>query len=180
MSKELRIQRTAILILCTVIVLGLVTCRTQPSFIIVPIREAEFREEQSLPLDNSKIKQIVEFIADGGVHRDDGIHVNIKHEPFRKFLLFFTNGDNLTYGTFKALVGLKEFIDLDNPIYEVIDAREEKGQRGYSRLAYRFEDFWFVFMVDELWRDGRPIEDNKRRFSRLIVMQVLDRSEKDK
>ncbi|NOR54368.1 MAG: hypothetical protein GQ536_09825, partial [Candidatus Aminicenantes bacterium] len=96
MSKKLRTQRTAILILCTVIVLGSVICRTQPSFIIVPIREAEFREEQSLPLDNSKIKQIVEFIADGGVHRDDGIHVNVNHEPFRKFLLFFTNGDNLT------------------------------------------------------------------------------------
>jgi len=35
-------------------------------------------------------------------------------------------------------------------------------------------------MVDMLEVDGRPIKDSERKFSRLIVMQVLDRTEKTK
>jgi len=177
MSKNISPYRMIIfLILCIIAV----SCQCQKSLKIVPIREAEFREEQSLPLDNSEIKSIVEFIADGGVHRDDGFQASVEHEPFRRFLLLFTEEANLTYGAFKALPDLKEFIDAEDPVQDVIDARECKGPRGINRLAYRFRDFWFVFMVDKLEVDGRPIKDSERKFSRLIVMQVLDRTEKTK
>lgn len=177
MKKYFSPHRMIIFLILCFISVG---CQGQKSLTIVPIREAEFREEQSLPLDNSEIKSIVEFIADGGVHRDDGFHASVEHEPFRRFLLLFTEEATLTYGAFKALPELKEFIDAEDPVQDVIDARECKGPRGINRLAYRFKDFWFVFMVDMLEVDGRPIKDSERKFSRLIVMQVLDRTDKIK
>ena len=78
------------------------------------------------------------------------------------------------------LSDLREFIDPGAPVRDVIDAREKEGPKGINRLAYRYRDFWFVLTVDELFIDGRPIKDSERRFSRLIVMQVLDRKEKTK
>lgn len=177
MIKNINVNRTAILIFICLIV---VCCQTKTPFTIVPIREAEFREEHSLPLDSTRIKEIVEFIADGGVHRDNGTQASVEHETYRRFLQFFTKGENLTWNAFSMLSDLREFINPDAPVRDVIDAREKEGPKGINRLAYRYRDFWFVFMVDELFIDGRPIKDSERRFSRLIVMQVLDRKEKTK
>ena len=177
MSKNIQGQRTFILIFICLIV---VCCQAQSPFIIVPIREAEFREEHSLPLDSTRIEEIVEFIADGGVHRDNGVQASLEHEIYRRFLQFFTKEENLTWNTFRMLSDLREFIDPEAPVRDVIDAREKEAPKGINRLAYRYRDFWFVFMVDELFIDGRPIKDSERRFARLIVMQVLDRKEKTK
>ena len=177
MEKNISFHRIIpFVILCII----LVTCRPQTDLKIVPIREAEFRDEQFLPLNSCKIKEIVEFIADGGRQKNDGFQANVKHEHFRRFLLLFTEEGNLTYGAFKALPALKEFIDTEFRVRDVIDAREEKGPKGINRLAYRYKDFWFVFMVDELHTAEGPILDNDRKFSRIIVMQVLDRTEKTK
>lgn len=177
MSKNIKARRIVILIVLCFIV---VSCQTQTPFTIVPIREAEFREEQFLPLDSARIEEIVEFIADGGVHRDNGIQASVEHEIYRRFLQSFTKRENLIWNAFRMLSDLREFIDPDAPVKDVIDAREKEGPKGINRLAYRYRDFWFVFMVDELFIDGRPIKDGERRFSRLIVMQVLDRKEKAK
>jgi len=178
MSKSFEFQRMAVclMMLCAIAV----GCRDQVPLTIVPIREKVFREEQSLPLDSLEIESIVEFIADGGVHKNDGIHASVEQEPFLRFLQLFTTEANLTYETFKELPALKEFIDTGAPSRDVIDAREKEGPRGIHRLAYRYKDFWFVFMVDTLHVQGVPIRDTERRFSRLIVMQVLDRTETTK
>jgi len=158
------------------------SCRSQIDFIIIPIREAEFREEQCLPLDSTKIDKILEFIEDGGEQKNDGFKDKNSGElkPFKEFLLILTIDDNLTYGYFIGLPELKEFIDPENPVRDVIDAREKKGPQGINRLAYRYKDFWFVLMVDKLCEDGRPILDKERKFSRLIVMKALDVTEKEK
>jgi len=166
-----------LLILCMIIA----SCCGTESFTIVPIREAEFRSEHTLPLDNEEIKKIVEFIADGGVNRDDGFQAGVEYEHFRKFLQLFTEEANLTYGTFIALPELKEFINTEKAIKDVIDARKEKGAYQENRYAYRYKDFWFVFWIDTLrLEDGSTIREVERKFSRMIVMQVLDRAERTK
>lgn len=176
-SKEFRAYRMVILLVLCIIVTG---CPRGTTFTIVPIREGEFREEHALPLDKLKIEKIVEFIADGGVHRNNGLQASVGHEPFRRFLELFTIEANLTYGAFKALPELKEFIDPEKPVLDVIDARKEEGAKGNDRRAYRYGDFWFVFIIDTKFVDGRSIRDDERKFSCLIVMQVLDREEKTK
>jgi len=155
-------------------------CPGVTTFTIVPIREGEFREEHALPLDKLKIEEIIEFIADGGVHRDNGLQASVEHESFKRFLQIFTTEANLTYGAFKALPELKEFIDPEKPVLDVIDARKEEGAKGNDRRAYRYRDFWFVFIIEKKFADGRSIRDDKRKFSCLIVRQVLDREEKTK
>ena len=176
MRKNLNLQMMiTFLMILSVIAVG---CRSQIA--IVPIREEVFREEQSLPLDSLETESIVEFIADGGVRKNDGFHASVEQEPFRRFLQLFTTEANLTYGTFKELPALKEFIDSGAPLRDVIDAREKEGPRGIHRLAYCYKDFWFVFMVDTLHVNGVPVSDNERKFSRLIVMQALDRTKKPK
>ncbi len=176
-SKKFSAHRMVILLVLCIIVTG---CPRGTTFTIVPIREGEFREEHALPLDSLKIEEIIEFIADGGVHRDNGLQASVEHEPFKRFLQLFTTEANLTYGTFKALPELKEFIDPENSVLDVIDARKEEGAKGNDRRAYRYRDFWFVFIIDTTFADGRPIRDDERKFSCLIVMQVLDREEKTK
>jgi len=166
-----------LLIMCMIIV----SCCGTESFTIVPIREAEFRTEHTLPLDSLKIKKIVEFVADGGVNRDNGFQAGVEHEHFRKFLQLFTVEANLAYGAFIALPELKEFINPEKAIKDVIDARKEKGAYQENRYAYRYRDFWFVFWIDTLrLENGSTIRETERKFSRIIVMQVLDRTEKTK
>lgn len=176
-NKKFIARRMVILLVLYII---LTSCQRGVTFTIVPIREAEFREEHALPLDNMKIEEIIEFIADGGVHRGNGLQASVEHEPFRRFLQLFTEEANLTYGNFKTLPELREFIDPEKPVLDVIDARKEEGAKGNNRRAYRYKDFWFVFIIDTLFADGRPIRDDERKFSCLIVMQVLDRKEKTK
>lgn len=176
-SKKFSAHRMVILLVLCIIATG---CPSGTTFTIVPIREGEFREEHALPLDKLKIEKIVEFIADGGVHRDNGLQASVGHEPFRRFLQLFTTDANLTYGAFKSLPELKEFIDPEKPVLDVIDARKKEGAKGNNRRAYRYRDFWFVFIIDTTFADGRPIRDDERKFSCLIVMQVLDREEKTK
>lgn len=176
-NKEFSAHRMVILLVLCIIA---TSCHRGATFTIVPIREEEFRKEHALPLDNLKIKEIVEFIADGGVDRDNGLQASVGHEPFKRFLELFTTEANLTYGAFKALPELKEFIDPEKPVLDVIDARKEEGAKGNNRRAYRYRDFWFVFIIDAKFADGRPIRDDEKKFSCLIVMQVLDRKEKTK
>ncbi len=176
-SKKFSAHRIVILLVLCIIA---TSCQGGTTFTIVPIREAEFREEHALPLDSLKIEEIIEFIADGGVHRDNGLQASVEHESFKRFLQLFTTEANLTYGAFKALPEVKEFIDPEKPVLDVIDARKEEGAKGSNRRAYRYGDFWFVFIIDTLFADGRPIRDDERKFSCLIVMQVLDREEKTK
>ena len=156
-------------------------CWCKKALVIVPVRESEFRAEYFLPLDDSKTEAIVEFIADGGVHKEDGFNAGLEQDSFRKFLMFFREEANLTVGTFQALPGIKEFIDPAKPIYDVIDAREEKGAYQNNRLAYRFRDFWFILMIDKLKNEeGQFIKDNEKMFSRIIVIRVLEQTEKEK
>lgn len=178
MNKNFRAHGIIILSFVCIFVLS---CCSKKSVIFVPIRESEFRAEHFLPLDDSEMRSIVEFIADGGIQRDDGFQAGVEHENFQRFLMFFKDEANLTYGAFVVLPGLKEFVDPEKPVLDVIDAREEKGAYQNNRLAYRYRDFWFVFMVDKLYdEDGRPIRDRDKKFSRIIVMKVLDRTEKAK
>ena len=83
-SKKFSAHRMVILLVLCIIVTG---CPCGTTFTIVPIREGEFREEHALPLDKLKIEEFIEFIADGGVHRDNGFQASVEHEAFRRFLL---------------------------------------------------------------------------------------------
>lgn len=174
LTNEYRI--TIFFVLCMIFI----SHGCQTSFKIVPVREAEFREEHCLPLDKEEIGSILKFIAAGGVHRKSGALARLEVNHFQEFLQFFTEEANMAYGSFIALEDLEKYIDLKNPVKYVIDAREKEGSKGITRFAYRYKDFWFVFMIDKLSEDGKSIGDNERKFSRLIVMQVIDRKERIK
>jgi hypothetical protein len=142
---------------------------------IVPVREAEFRAEYYLPLDDNGIKAALDFIANGGVNGAEGFTASIEPEPFRRFLGFFRDETNLTVKAFKVRPGLKEYINPTKPVYDVIDARESKGAYQNNRMAYRFKDFWFILIVDKLKdEDGQYIKDEDKRFARIIMMKTFD------
>ena len=158
------------------LVISLQGCASKEVSVSVAIREELYREEQMLPLSDQAVNDIVEFIASGGIHSDDGMMVNIDTKSLEQFLELFQDEQDLSLGNFMNLKEAEEFIeDLDQPVKDVFDAREREGPERGNRYAYAYNGFWFVFIIDNLKnpQTRRLIPLNDRKFSRIIVMRVL-------
>jgi hypothetical protein len=176
MTKKPKTLTALITVVCVVF---FVSCKHQP--VIVPVREAEFRAEYSLPLDDAEIKDAVGFIARGGVSGDQGFIDELQTGPYKSLLMLFEDEANLTVKSFRALGSLRTFFDPSKPVYDVIDARESRGAYQNNRMAYRLKDFWIVLLVDKLKDDsGQYIRDDDKKFARIIIMKALDAKKAEK
>jgi len=179
MNQKLNIKKVIPIIF---VFLLLSSCCNEYFFKGVVVREEIYRSEQQLPLDSTEIDSILFFIAAGGINLDDGIVNYLESEHFSRFLAHFKEHQNLKYSKFKNIAGLEEFIETQKPIKNVIDSRAEDGPELENRFAYRYKDFWFVFIVDSLYdeKNFETIPEDERFFSRLIVMKTFDRENKSK
>lgn len=150
-------------------------CGSHYTGVLLPIREASLRMEKSLPLDSSDVNELTGFIAAGGIKSSSHIVSIADTRQYREFLALFRPGADsmLKAAVFERQTALKKYIDPLKYERDIVNSCDSLEPEAGTRRAYLFNDFWFVFLVDNTIdpATGTTILDAERRFSRIIVMK---------